>query len=275
MRLALGTQGWFYRDWEGALYPRGTPAAQYLREYAREFRSVEIDSTFYGTPAPERLVRWAQAVPPDFTFSLKLAREITHERRLVGCDKEAAAFFDAAAVLGSRLEAILVQLPPDFGPDERDVLAAFVRSLPSGPRIAVEVRDPRWFAAGARADLLGMLRERGIALAVSDGTLVELNLMLAAFAVPTATFGYIRWLGRRDAVSRFDKVVIDRGAHIERWSAALAAAGTRLERVCGYANNHYMGHGPATVRALYRALGIEHVPPVRVEQTELFPELNS
>lgn len=254
------------------MYERGTRPAAYLREYAREFSSVEVDSTFYGTPAPERLLRWAQAVPPGFTFALKLTREITHERRLIGCERAAAEFFDAAAVLGPKLEAVLVQLPPDFGPDERDALTAFIRVLPAGPRIALEVRDPRWFAVAQRDELLAVLRDRGIALAVSDGTFVEINVMLAAFAKPTASFGYVRWLGRRDAVARFDRVHIDRGAQIARWSAALAAAAARLERVCGYANNHYMGHAPATIRAMYRALGIEHRSPACFVQAELFAD---
>jgi uncharacterized protein YecE (DUF72 family) len=253
------------------MYEPGTSPGAYLREYAREFGSVEVDSTFYGTPAPERLRRWAGAVPPAFTFALKLPRDISHERRLVGSSKLVAEFFASALTLGAQLEAVLVQLPPDFGPAEWGALEAFVRGLDYPARVAIELRDPRWFEVGRRSELLALLRERGIALAVSDGTFVELNVMLAAFAAPTAAFGYIRWLGRRDTVTRFDRVALDRGLEIERWSAALAAAAGRLERVCGYANNHYMGHAPATVRELYRRLGIEHISPPRFAQTELFP----
>jgi uncharacterized protein YecE (DUF72 family) len=252
------------------MYDAGTPPGAYLREYAREFRSVEVDSTFYGTPAPARLARWRAVVPPDFTFALKCPREITHDRRLIGCAKPLADFFASALTLGAQLEAVLVQLPPDFGPAEWDALAPFVRALPAGPRIAVEVRDPHWFAEPQRTELLALLREHGIALAVSDGTFVELNLMLAAFAQPTAAFAYIRWLGRRDSVTRYDRVVIDRGANIARWAAAVDARPARLERICGYANNHYMGHAPATIRAIYRELGVAHAPPVRWKQTGLF-----
>ncbi len=210
-------------------------------------------------------------MPAHFTFALKLARDITHERRLVGCAKAVAAFFGAAQALGPQLEAVLVQLPPDFSPDEWDALAAFVPLLPAGSRIALEVRDPRWFGAAWQAELFALLREYGLALAVSDGPFVELDLMLAAFARPTAPFAYIRWLGRRDSVVRFDRATIDRSPQLERWSAALRSAGTRIERVCGYANNHYMGHGPATIRAMNRALGIENITPPRFVQTELFP----
>ncbi len=270
-RLALGTQGWSYADWIGTMYDAGSRPPSFLRQYAGEFRSVEVDSTFYGTPAPERLARWRRSVPPHFTFALKLPREITHEHRLVSCAGPLADFFGAAAVLGPQLEAVLVQLPPDFRPAEWDALAAFVPLLPAGPRIALEVRHPDWFAARVQTELRALLREHGIALAVSDGTFVELNLMLAAFAVPTAPFAYVRWLGRRDSVTRFDRPSIDRQAQIERWSAALRDAATRLERVCGYANNHYAGHAPATIRALYDALGLRHTPRERFTQTELFP----
>ena len=63
------------------MYDAGTRPEGYLREYAEEFRSVEIDSTFYGTPPPERCRRWAAQVPDGFTFALKLPRDITHDRR--------------------------------------------------------------------------------------------------------------------------------------------------------------------------------------------------
>jgi uncharacterized protein YecE (DUF72 family) len=269
--LALGTQGWSYRDWNGGMYAAGSAPATYLRQYAREFCSVEVDSTFYGTPTPDRLARWARSVPPNFTFALKLPREITHARRLVGCAKLVEEFFAVALALGPQLEAVLVQLPPDFSPAEWAALAGFVEILPAGPRIAVELRDPRWFAVGRQGELFALLRGRGLALAVSDGSFVELNIMVAAFAQPTAPFGYIRWLGRRASVTRFDRVSIDRGAQLTRWAAVLKAAEARLERVCGYANNHYMGHGPATIRALSRELGIERAKPEHFAQTELFP----
>ncbi len=231
---------------------------------------MEVDSTFYGTPAPNRLLRWARAVPPDFTFALKLAREITHERRLIDCAALAAAFFDAARHLGGQLEAVLVQLPPDFGVAEWPALEAFIALLPADLPIALELRDPHWFAPPLRPQLAGILRDRRIALAVSDGPFVELNIMLAALVAPTAPFAYIRWLGRRDSVARFDRATIDRSAHIVRWAAAIASVAGRLQRICGYANNQYMGHSPATIRAIYQELGVTRAVPPVYPQMELF-----
>jgi len=241
-----------------------------LRAYAREFATVEIDSTWYATPAPERVRKWAQTVPPQFTFACKLVREVTHDRRLIGCDALVAEFFTAMEAFGPQLEAVLVQMPPDFSPAERDALFAFIGRLPDSAPIAVEVRDPRWFAPPVYGELRDALEARGFALALSDAPFVPLDVMLAALARPTADFAYLRWIGVHDAVARFDRVVFDRAAEIGRWAAAIAARPPRLRRVCGYVNNHYAGHAPATVRALYAALGIRHERPARIVQGSLF-----
>jgi len=62
--LYLGTSGWSYADWEGTVYPPGTPPAGRLVEYVRHFATVEIDSTFYGTPKTADVQRARPTGPP-------------------------------------------------------------------------------------------------------------------------------------------------------------------------------------------------------------------
>jgi Protein of unknown function DUF72 len=69
--LYLGTSGWSYADWEGSLYPEGLPAAARLAEYANHYATVEIDSTFYGTPRRSTVERWREIVPEGFLFAAK------------------------------------------------------------------------------------------------------------------------------------------------------------------------------------------------------------
>jgi uncharacterized protein YecE (DUF72 family) len=252
------------------MYDAGTRAEGYLRAYAREFGTVEIDSTFYGAPAPERVRRWAAQVPDAFTFAVKTPREITHDHRLLAPRKLLDDFVMSVAELGAKLEAILVQLPPDFGPAEIDALETFVATLGPGPRWAVELRDPAWFDGDERKRVRDVLGRHGVALAVTEGPFVPFEAMLRELREPTAPHGYLRWLGEREAMTRFDAVTIDRSASIARWAAAIREAGPSFAHLCGYANNEYAGHAPATVRALYAALGVPHDEPSRIVQTSLF-----
>ena len=48
----------------------------------------------------------------------------------------------------------------------------------------------------------------------------------------------------------FDEIVLDRGARLARWAALLCDLLPRAPVVYAYANNHYAGHGPATIREL-------------------------
>ena len=50
VNLYLGTQGWSYPSWVGSFYPPATPASAFLEHYAREFDTVELDTTFYAIP---------------------------------------------------------------------------------------------------------------------------------------------------------------------------------------------------------------------------------
>ena len=80
--LYLGTCGWSYSDWEGTLYPEGLPAAARLAKYAEHYPTVEIDSTFYGTPRRTTVERWREVVPEGFLFAAKFPQEFpTDETR--------------------------------------------------------------------------------------------------------------------------------------------------------------------------------------------------
>ncbi|HTD35560.1 MAG TPA: DUF72 domain-containing protein [Candidatus Elarobacter sp.] len=252
------------------MFDAGTRPEGYLREYADEFVSVEVDSTFYGTPQPERVRKWAAQVPDGFTFALKLPREITHERRLMASRQLVDEFVASALEFEEKLEAILIQTAPDFVPAEIEAVEQFVRELPAGPRWAIELRDRDWFHGEVHGRLRDALGTHGIALAVSDGPFVPLEQMLHELRRPTASHAYVRWLGSRGSVARFDELAIDRSAEIAQWAEAIRDIGPQLARLAGYANNQYAGFSPGTIRMVYAALGIPHERPKRIQQTSLF-----
>jgi len=267
LRYALGTQGWAYDDWVGTMYDAAARPESYLRAYAQEFGTVEIDSTFYGTPAPERARKWAATVPAGFTFSCKMTREVTHERRLRDCAGLIAEFYDAMAGFGDKLACVLVQFDAAFVREtEEATLRAALDAFPARVRTAFEFRDPAWY----EADIQALLEARGHALAVADASFVPRDALPSVLARSTVDFAYLRWIGDHDAFTRFHEVQRARDGEIAWWSRAIAHASPRLKVVYGYVNNHYAGHSPAIVRALYGALGVAHARPTRIVQTSLF-----
>jgi uncharacterized protein YecE (DUF72 family) len=57
--------------------------ADYLTFYATQFNTVEIDSTFYRTPAKSLAQGWAAKAPEGFLIAAKVPQVITHEKCLV------------------------------------------------------------------------------------------------------------------------------------------------------------------------------------------------
>ena len=53
-RIHLGTSAFTADGWEGVFYPEGLKPADYLAHYATQFGSVEVDSTFYRSPSPDK-----------------------------------------------------------------------------------------------------------------------------------------------------------------------------------------------------------------------------
>src|SRR3712207_6270010 len=163
-RLYLGTSGWSYADWEGTLYPEGLPAASRLAEYVKSYATVEIDSSFYGTPRRSTVQNWREIAPDGFLFAAKFPQEVTHERNLISSEAETESFISTMDELGDRLGPLLLQLPPSFTVEGMGVLEDFLKGLPEGFRYAVEVRHRSWLGS----DLPEMLRERGVALTLID-----------------------------------------------------------------------------------------------------------
>lgn len=261
----VGTQGWSYPDWVGPFYPDGTPTSRYLITYAKAFSSVEVDSSFYAIPPASHFLGWRDRTPESFRFALKLPGELTHERRLRGGDEVLTTFCKRAELLEEKLGAILIQLPPDFSPDERSALETFLKRLPAGFRFAVEFRHVGWLDERVS----GVLSDAGVGHALSDGPWISRERVMAEALQPTAELAYFRWLGSRPHVASYTHVQVDRAAEIAAWSMVLGKLKGQVREIYGYFNNHYEGHSPASARRLLRGLG----EPV-IEPDELDPQLS-
>jgi uncharacterized protein YecE (DUF72 family) len=260
MSILIATQGWNYAAWVGPFYPLGTRPAEFLPIYSRAFRGVEVDSTFYAIPDARAVTAWRERTPRDFTFTLKMPQEITHERRLADADDLVQMFLDRARELGPKLGPILLQMGPDFAPSELPALERFLPGLPRDLRFAIEVRQREWVRRETLPKLLSLLTEQGVALALSDGRWIPRETMMELAERPTADFHYVRWMGPDRSITDYSKIQFDRSAEIRGWSEVLQRA-AHTRDVYGFFNNHFAGHSPANAREMQRLLGQEPVDP--------------
>jgi uncharacterized protein YecE (DUF72 family) len=181
MNFFVGTSGYSYPEWKGNFYPAKFPARQMLGFYARQFRTVEINNTFYRAPTEQLLSGWADQVPGDFRFVLKAPQEITHAKRLAGVAEMVSSLVEVSGTLKERLGPLLFQLPPHF---KKDVprLADFLAYLPAC-RVAFEFRHQSWFDE----DVFELLRDHQAAMCLADAE-DDLDVPF----VSTADWGYLR-----------------------------------------------------------------------------------
>ncbi|MGB8701064.1 MAG: DUF72 domain-containing protein [Thermosynechococcaceae cyanobacterium] len=211
MMFKLGCAIWAYKGWLGDLYPARSPASQFLPLYGQRFTTVEVNATFYAVPSPETVARWRQDTPPGFEFCPKLPRSITHEGPLQPKIDEALRFIALMQGLGDRLGPIFAQLPPTYGPDARQDLAAFLQGVSGcGLDLAVEVRHPQWFALPQAGLLNQLLEAQGIGRVLLDTRpIYECNdnpqvaserrkPQLPLQPVTTAPFSVIRYISHPD-----------------------------------------------------------------------------
>ena len=113
-KVHIGTMGWSYDFWTGNFYPEDTKPDSFLSEYAKHFHTVEVDNTFYRIPNKDTVIKWREQTPPDFLFSAKFPRRITHEKMLRDCEDSAKFFLERISLLEDKLGPLLLQFPYAF-----------------------------------------------------------------------------------------------------------------------------------------------------------------
>ena len=269
--IRIGTSAFTAAGWEGSFYPKGLPAKDQLSYYARHFDTVEVDSTYYRIPALSTVKGWAAKTPAGFIFAAKVPQIITHEKVLVDCAGDLKEFLDVMSALGEKLGPLLFQFPyfnKKAFASMNDFLARlvpFLKTLPKGQPFAVEIRNKNWLVPA----FVEALRSRGIALALIDQSWMPRPAQwFEKFDPITADFTYVRWLGDRKGIEErtkvWDRTILDRGTELSEWVGILGKVAKRKIQIYAYANNHYAGHGPATVEAFRKLWNADssHTPAV-------------
>ena len=256
--LLLGTSAFTANGWAGAFYPPGMKPHDFLSYYAKQFKTVEIDSTYYGTPSASTVTSWYEKTPPDFVFAAKVPQVVTHEKVLKDCEAEFDEFIDRMGLLGEKLGPLLLQFrwfnKCVIQADEFFLRLRFflqrLKDLPTN-RFVVEIRNKAWLDKR----LTDLLREYNVALALTDISRMPRPWENKQFDFVTTDFVYVRWLGDRKGMetltTAWDKTIINRTDDLQNWAGLFRQFVSRNLKVYAYANNHYAGHGPDTVKLFW------------------------
>lgn len=167
MAVKIGTAGWSIpRQVADRVPGDGT----HLQRYAQRLNVAEINSSFHRSHRPSTYARWAESVPKDFRFAVKLPKTITHKAKLVDCEGLLAASASEVAGLGEKRGPLLVQLPPSFA-FPGDPAIRFFDSLDRllGGQVVIEPRHASWYAP----EVDQLLAERRIARVLADPPVPE------------------------------------------------------------------------------------------------------
>jgi uncharacterized protein YecE (DUF72 family) len=234
MAVYIGTSGWSYDHWVGILYPKSATSLERLDSYARHFRTVEVNNTFYRWPREDVFSTWRERSPNGFVFSAKASRGLTQFRKL----NEPALWLERMEAglshLGEKRGVTLYQLPPHF-PRDLERLDRFLCVIPRGHRVAVEFRHPSWEVE----ETYSILERHSAAYCVTSGA--HLPCVLRS----TTAFVFVRLHGP-------DHQHMYAGSYSEDdlrwWSDRLTEWRSMGRDIYAYFNND--GHGHAVRNAL-------------------------
>jgi len=251
--LFLGCSGWHYKDWVGPFYNAEDKSK--LAAYSRVFKTAEIDSTFYAYPSKGMVFGWLKYTPPDFVFSAKLPKLITHKKKLdqrQGVEEDLQRFCDLMQPLqlNGKLACLLAQLPPGLK-FNLNLMESFFSLFPTNFRLAVEFRDESWLK-----DATWSLLERyEVAYTIVDEPLLPPDVRV------TTDIAYIRWHGRgeRPWYNYHYKT-----EELQPWVPKVRETAQKAEKTYGYFNNHYHGYAVKNCLEMMDMLGT-----ITLEQREV------
>jgi uncharacterized protein YecE (DUF72 family) len=242
-RLHVGAMGWSYSFWKGGFYPEKLASKEFLAFYARQFDTVEVDSTFYRIPRKQSVIDWKEQTPPSFLFSLKFPQVITHVKMLENCQEETQVFLEHVSLLEEKLGPLLLQFPPMFGNEHVSLLRGFLKTLPKEHRYVVEVRNKKLL----NDSLYSLLRERNVTLAWMDSPFIP------PIDEVTSDFIYIRWEGdRRRVKGTLGRTEADRVNDIKLWAERIKPFLDKQTEVFGYFSKYYSGNPTSDANELLK-----------------------
>lgn len=255
----LGCSGYSYDDWVGEFYPHNLDKSLFFKYYSERFNTVEINSSFYQIPKRSNVLHWVRSAPSYFRFSMKLYREITHDRKLFNVRAVLNKFFTAIKPLLDKnlVSVFLIQLPASFGKN-LPKLESFLNELSPRYRYAIEFRHHSWL----ENDTFELLEKYNVAYTIVD------EPHLPPITKITADFTYIRFHGRGKKIWYYYNY---KEEELKEWAKKIKKIESQVKSIYIYFNNHFRAFAPRNASQLAKLLGIEDKELIPIQrQTSLW-----
>jgi len=185
--VLIGCSSFSVGYWKGIFYPEDLPSRDYLAFYSTQFKTVEINSTFYRKPTAKTLERWRESTTDDFKIFIKIPKTITHLGRLENTYAQTSEFCDyIAAALQHKLAGFLFQLPPSFK-NTPENLEKVLQTVDEQYLNVIEFRDDSWW----NTEIQEILRQKGL---IFCGVSIPKNIA-EDFIINNENFAYHRLHG--------------------------------------------------------------------------------
>jgi uncharacterized protein YecE (DUF72 family) len=236
--IYIGTSGWVYNHWNRIFYPEDLRPKDRLRYFSDQFKTTEINYSFYHLPKSTTYENWYNQTPDSFVFAVKASRFITHVRRLKDVKSAWDRFLENTLYLKEKLGPILFQLPPSFRATNENVkrLEEFLQQIAKEDlRFAFEFRHENW----CDDEIYRILRKYNAAWVIADSP------SYPKAEVVTADLVYIRMHGSEKLFS--SKYSIE---EIGSLSDKIMEWKSKGLDVYTYFNNDYHGYAIENAREL-------------------------
>ena len=201
--IYVGGAKWGRKDWIGQLYPEGTKQDEMLHYYAKNFNAIELNATHYNIPKPEVVKNWVSQVDKDFKFCPKVYQIISHRMRLRNALKLSEDYFQRMSLFGDNLGTIFLQMPPNFKASRIDDLIQYLKEVPSGFSLGLELRDISWFDGNSYTErLFDVMKEKQITAVITDTSRFR-ELVHMRLTTPEA---FVRFVGNNLHPTDFERL---------------------------------------------------------------------
>ena len=251
MTLRIGTSGFSFDDWVGPVYPEDLPRREWLVYYAREFSTCELNFSYYRIPDTRTLAQIGAKVPPDFQFSIKAYRGITHEREDPEPQMERFSRALAPLIDEGKLACVLAQFPHAFHANQanRAYLARVREGLADLP-VVVEFRSREWISGRTFEEL------KALDLGFCCVDQPRFSNLIPPVAVATGPVAYVRFHGRNrakwwqhdEAWERYDYSYTEE--ELNEWVPKIRDLEEEAPLTLVYMNNHWQGQAVHSARQL-------------------------